>query len=160
MTIFLTADKEKETGKDAYSIPSFACAKKTQSVNAKTEDGADLSTDAYIRLKKKKSFTELLFEKIDGKGMTDPAVYNTAGIDRKYFGKIRKGRVPVRKTVIRLALAMRLDIAETEELLNAAGYTLTMSRTSDMIIRHCILNGNYNITKINIILHDHRLPLL
>ena len=54
--------------------------------------------------------------------MTDTKVYKRANIDRKLFSKIRtgKGCTPKKPAILALAIALKLTLAETEDLLERA----------------------------------------
>ena len=108
------------------------------------------------------SFRDKLFELIDARGLTDPEVYKRANIDRKLFSKIRSSEeyTPKKKTALALAVALKLSLAETEDLIARAGYALSPSNRFDMIIKFFITHSDYDIYKINATLFAYDEPLL
>ncbi|WP_430509708.1 hypothetical protein [Gottfriedia solisilvae] len=105
----------------------------------------------FIKNKRKPTLSELLFQFIDQKKTTDPVIYKKAGIDRKHFSKIRSNPnyLPKKNTIIALALALELNELEFEELLSTAGYSLSDSDTSDLVIQFCLQKKIYDIDLVN-----------
>ena len=68
--------------------------------------------------------------------------------------------MPGKRTVIALAVALKLSVEETDSLLKRAGYALSHAVIFDVIVEYFILHGQYDIFKINEVLFAYDQPLL
>lgn len=108
------------------------------------------------------SFHEKLFELIAASGMSDTEVYKRAGMDRKLFSKIRSNPAyhPRKSTILALAIALRLDMEETKDLLSRAEYAFSPGSRADLIVKFFIEHRVYDIDAVNYTLYEYQLPLL
>lgn len=107
-------------------------------------------------------FTETLLKLIDKSGHKDSTIYKRAGLSKQHFSKIRNNPnyKPTKATAVALALALELNVAETNDLIARAGFTLSNSSKFDLIIRYFIEQRNFNIVEINLALYEFDQPLL
>ena len=107
-------------------------------------------------------FREMLLRLIAERGMTDAMCYHRANLDRKLFNKILNVAHyrPKKPTVTALCVALRLDWAESCELLSRAGYSMSRSNRFDVIVEYFITHGEYDLDRINFVLFDYDQPLL
>ncbi|MBP5353580.1 MAG: hypothetical protein J6Y67_00410 [Lachnospiraceae bacterium] len=108
------------------------------------------------------TWQQSLLRKIDERGCTDAEVYKRAGLDRKLFSKIRcnENYQPKKPTAVALALALRLSLDETRDMLARAGFALSPSSRFDLIVEYFIDNEIYDVDTINIALYEYGQQLL
>ena len=123
----LSVLRENKRFPKSNGVPSCArepVRKQMQAMQAPAMANASLS-DALSMLDE--SFADMLFRKIDERGMTDAQCYKKAG---------------------------ELSMDETKELLMKAGYALSHSSKFDIIIEFFIGRGNYDRFAINEALYE------
>lgn len=129
---------------DAASKMMAPCKAKASRISEKSLHGYMKTMD--------KSFAYKLFDLIDKRGMTDVECYKKANVDKKTFSKIKckpQTYKPSKQTAVAFAIALKLNLDETQDLLASAGLTLSRSFTFDIIIRYFIQKGVYDIFEIN-----------
>ena len=133
-----------------YKVTSTMAA--TMPTNRKIDDLIDQMDE---------TFSQRLLRMIDERGMTDAEAYNKAYVDRRHFSKIRKdvNYVPNKKTVLAFAIALELSMDETKDLLNCAGFALSRSSKTDIIVAYFLQNQIYDMFEINDVLYAYGQPI-
>ncbi|MBR4411248.1 MAG: macro domain-containing protein [Firmicutes bacterium] len=100
------------------------------------------------------SFSEALVRMIKERGLKNSQVYTRANMTRQHFSKILKneGYQPKKEAVLALAIALKLNLDETRDFLARAGYALTRSSKTDVIVQYFIETENYNIFELEQVL--------
>ena len=155
------AVRRKAKASGAFRRPAAPAPSGAQKKQERAEDKGRASLRDRLR-HLGDSFQQQLLHMIDEKGYTDTEVYKRANIDRKLFSKIRcsEDYTPKKRTALALAVALRLNLDETVDLLGRAGLALSPSSKMDLIVQYCIENRMYDINKINALLFEYDQPIL
>ena len=107
------------------------------------------------------TFSERLLRMIDERGLTDSQVYTKANVDRRHFSKIRKdvNYAPNKKTVLAFTIALELSLDEAKDLLRSAGFALSRSSKTDIIVAYFLQNKIYDMFEINDVLYAYGQPV-
>ena len=107
------------------------------------------------------TFSQRLLRMIDERGMTDSEAYTKAYVDRWHFSKIRKdvNYVPNKKTVLAFTIALELSLDEAKDLLGSAGFALSRSSKTDIIVAYFLQNKIYDMFEINDVLDAYGQPV-
>jgi len=93
------------------------------------------------------------------------SIYENANISERMFQYIKNDRNPTKETALAVAVAMDMKLEDIQRLLQSAGYVLSKSIPSDMVILWLLSNskGRQNtpaLFKINEVLYELDMPLL
>lgn len=126
-----------------------------------TANDAASSLDDFLR-QHEKTFSEYLLDLLREREGKDSEVYKRAEVSKQLFSKILNNRnyQPSKSTVLQLAIGLQLDLPQTRKLLEKAGYALTRSSKTDLVVQYYIERKIYSVTFINEALYDCGLPLL
>ena len=107
------------------------------------------------------TFSQRLLRMIDERGMTDSEAYTKAYVDRRHFSKIRKdvNYAPNKKTVLAFTIALELSLDEAKDLLASAGFALSRSSKTDIIVAYFLQNKIYDMFEINDVLDAYGQPV-
>ena len=107
------------------------------------------------------TFSQRLLRMIDERGMTDAEAYTKAYVDRRHFSKIRKdvNYAPNKKTVLAFTIALELSLDEAKDLLRSAGFALSRSSKTDIIVAYFLQNKIYDMFEINDVLYAYEQPI-
>ena len=156
------APRKAHTPHHTFRAPSAPRYAMRRAPEERATDDARAKALADALAKRADGFATHLFALIDAKGLDDVTCYKRANLDRKTFSKIRcrENYLPSKPTALALAIALKLNLAETEALLKSAGLALSPASDFDIIIRYCIENEIYNVLEINEVLFYYDQPLL
>lgn len=151
-------DKHEEDAIESYAVESIQETKATDTMSLTLPVNRNIES---LMGQMDETFSQRLLRLIDERGMTDSEAYNKAYADRRHFSKIRKdvSYSPNKKTVLAFAIALELSIDETKDLLNSAGFALSRSSKTDIIVAYFLQNKIYDMFEINEILDAYGQPI-
>lgn len=147
------------SGESSTPFADYFSAEPYKFLYAKLDAGFDVDE---ILKNLSPGFSQTLLKFVDRSGEAPSAIYHRAHVSKKVFSSIQCNfnYHPSRQTALAFAIALKLNIGETRELLASAGYALNPSSPIDRIVEECIERRIYNLMTINEILHDNHLPSL
>ncbi len=103
------------------------------------------------------SFHDKLFELIDMSGLDNKDIWKRANMDRKLFSKIQcnEDYHPKKKTVLALCIALELDLEQSKDLLARAEWAFSPSSKMDLIVQKAIIDRQYDIMQLNMVLFQY-----
>lgn len=109
-----------------------------------------------------KSFGEMCDWWMEKKHISISDFYSCANLSRSAFYYIRKNpqQMPKKTTAFACVIGLRLDIDQAKDLLMRAGITFSPYYKTDLIVRHYVEKGNYDIDRLNLELFEEDLAIL
>jgi O-acetyl-ADP-ribose deacetylase (regulator of RNase III) len=98
------------------------------------------------------TFRDRILAIMDERGLKSTDVYKKQHlITKKVYSDFKNDKYyhPNKYTAVAFCLALELDLDQTLEIMNSAGWTLSPSRKEDLIVRWHIARGDYSIRNIN-----------
>jgi len=150
-------ERRREEAEREYHFPP--AEPEDSGTSSETTEGRSLDD---MLLQSGETFQQLLLRIMEDKGLTNSTVYKRANIDRKLFSKISNNvdYQPKKKTALALAIALELDLPEMEDLISRAGFALSPSNRSDLIVSFFVTQKKYDIMEIDSALFDYGQPTL
>lgn len=147
-----------ESAIEEFDVSSMQKTKITQTMNATIATNRKID-DLMNQLDE--TFSQRLLRMIDERGMTDAQAYSKAYVDRRHFSKIRNdvNYVPNKKTVLAFSIALELTVDEAKDLLGCAGFALSRSSKTDVIVTYFLQNKIYDMFEINEVLDAYGQPV-
>lgn len=138
---------EGQAANSKYSEQGYGLPPPSPVYRQEDRDYENKSILAFLQQQLGLSFSGKLRKMLETKGLTAPQVYNAVDMDRRLFSKIMHDDMyqPNKTTVVKLALGMHLNLEETLDLLNSAGYTLSHGIIFDIITEYCLTHQEYDV---------------
>ncbi len=134
-------------------------------VNQEVIQGAyaekNISLESRLQGIYKESLAKHITQLINKKGLKNSEVYAAANISKQYFSKLLKDQVkPSKNKILAIAVGLHLNLDETIDFLQLAGYALSPISQTDAVVEYFIEHEDYNVIKIDIVLFDYGLDPL
>lgn len=152
---------ERETDMPAPSEFDVSSMKKVKIIKELSQTMATNRNIDDLINQMEETFSQRLLRMIDERGMTDSEAYTKAYVDRRHFSKIRKDvdYTPNKKTVLAFTIALELSLDEAKDLLRSAGFALSRSSKTDIIVAYFLQNKIYDMFEINDVLDAYGQPV-
>jgi hypothetical protein len=133
-----------------------------QKAQEEKRQAAALELQKKFNICKALGFTSTLRQLMQNHDLYAPDVYKAIDMDRRLFSKIinTEDYRPTKKTVLLIAMGMKLNLEEAQGLLLSAGYAFSPSFVTDLIVQYCINKHIYNLFDVDDLLEHYEQPSL
>ncbi|MBR2519486.1 MAG: hypothetical protein IKE46_06865 [Selenomonadaceae bacterium] len=97
------------------------------------------------------TFAEYLLCYMKERGANPVEVYKRVNLDRRVFSKLRTNRYykPHKRTLFVIAFGLELNVDEAENLLKRAGYSFSIHKLDDIIIKFFFEQNIHDLFTVN-----------
>lgn len=154
-------DVHEKIAMSAPEVFDVSSMKKTKITKEMSQTMATNRNIDDLMSQMEETFSQRLLRMIDERGLKDSEVYTKAYVDRRHFSKIRKdvNYAPNKKTVLAFTIALELSLDEAKDLLRSAGFALSRSSKTDIIVAYFLQNKIYDMFEINDVLYAYGQPV-
>ena len=106
------------------------------------------------------TFVDLLMDLLIKDGRDNAEIYNSVSMDRRVFSKLIQGQSVSKRNILKLAIALKLDLSTTQQLLASAGFALDTTKKMDVVVMFAIEHKIYDPYEIEECLEEWGEPSL
>ena len=142
--------------------PQGKCSKSFRHIKAMTVVNGYVCIDYFspeeferMRQKLREVFPEYFLSAVSHSGLTESEICKKAHLDRRIFSKLRERQnyLPRKRTIIKTAVALELELNHVRFLLRCAGCPLSQFNREDVILRFLFENRIFDWSLINDVLN-------
>ena len=125
------------------------------------EEEKDISIEDLLKKIPDLTFVDYLESLLEAHQLSKSDLIKKTTLDRTYAYQIMNGRkIPKQDKVIQMALALQLDLGDTNRLLTLSqNQSLYPKIKRDALIIHC-LNSHFSVIQTNELLDEYHFPIL
>jgi len=132
----------------------------SKGVKSKAHFSSSPELDEYVKKEKNQIFTRYLMERLAERELTIKGLYKLTGLNRSIKQKIETSSdldpyQPDKDTVIKMGIAMRMNLDEMGKMLAVAGFALSRNDKKDIVIKYCIEKlGEFDRYKVDRLVYE------
>jgi len=123
-------------------------------VKSKSHFSTYKELDEYVKKERNQIFTKYLMERLAERDLAIKGLYKLAGLNRSIKQKIEVSSdldpyQPDKDTVIKMGIAMQMNLDEMNKMLASAGFALSKNDKKDIVISYCIDKKIYDCYEVD-----------
>ncbi len=120
----------------------------------KSDPDRDSLNEWYESHNNPEKYSQIVKAYFDDSKQNEDSLCSKYLLDTKYFSKLEDNENynPTKGEAISVCFAFKLNFEAAKSLLKSAGYAITNSEKTDLIVRYFLENKDYNISDLNYVL--------